>query len=165
MGVTPDQMRRAMRKWATGVTIVSVQYENQRHGMTVSSFVSVSLEPPLVIISLEQSSRTCQLVERARIFGLTMLASDQKHISERFAGGIPDGADRFHGLRTFTLSTGAPLVVGGLSYLDCVVEEGYEYGSQRIFVGRVDAVKLSRRSDPLLYFNRKYHQIAEGEGA
>ncbi len=159
MTVQPDMLRAAMRQWATGVTVVCTQHNGVRHGMTVSSFMSVSLDPPLIIISLEQSTRTCDLVRQAGCFAVTILARDQQGVSIRFAGGEAEGTDRFAGLKTETLVTGAPLISGGLSFLDCEVESSYMFGSQWLFVGRVVALQTWPSSEPLLYFNRNYHQL------
>ena len=118
MSVNAEDLRNAMRQWATGVTVVTVDYEGVRHGMTVSSFTSVSLEPPLVLVSLERGSKTHNLLEKSGYFAVTILCDDQQDISERFSGGVPDGHDRFAGLQTFTLVSGAPLLMQGESSLD-----------------------------------------------
>ena len=78
MPVPSDELRVAMRAWATGVTVVAAQYENILHGMTVSSFTSASLKPPLVLVSLEIGTRTHQFVEKAGTFGITILAHHSK---------------------------------------------------------------------------------------
>jgi flavin reductase (DIM6/NTAB) family NADH-FMN oxidoreductase RutF len=96
-----------MRAWTTGVAIATVAYNGEQHGMTVSSFASVSLDPPWIAVSMQTASRTHELVTRAQAFGVTMLASDQQDLSERFAGGGDGGGDRLDGLRTETLVTGA----------------------------------------------------------
>ncbi|MES0361008.1 MAG: flavin reductase family protein, partial [Anaerolineales bacterium] len=70
-----DQLRLVMRHWTTGITVVSTQYQGVRHGMTVSSFTSVSLEPQVVTISLAKSSRTHDLIQSAGSFGITILST------------------------------------------------------------------------------------------
>lgn len=161
MTVNADELRSAMRHWATGVTVVAVDYNGTRHGMTVSSFTSVSLDPPLVLVSLERGARTHALLEQAGYFGVTVLCSDQDQVSERFAGGVPDGHDRFAGLPTFTLVSGAPLLADGLSYFDCRVVSTYEAGTHTVFIGEVLAVKETPSGSPLLRYNRKYMEPCE----
>src|SRR5512137_548100 len=95
--VDPDHLRQAMRLWATGVAVVTSQHEGVVHGMTVSSFTSVSLIPPQVLVALNQSTRTHALVKESRFFGVTVLGADQQEISDRFAGRLPDDANRLSG--------------------------------------------------------------------
>jgi flavin reductase (DIM6/NTAB) family NADH-FMN oxidoreductase RutF len=151
-----EQLRQAMRQWATGVTIVSASHAGQRHGMTVSSFTSVSLEPPMVLVSLEQSTHTHRMIQVASYFGITILTRDMQEISDRFAGRMPDNLDRFAGLETFTLSTGSPLLASGLAWFDCRVVATYPAGNHTVFIGMVEAVKTGQDSAPLLYYDRRY---------
>jgi len=160
MTANAEDVRRAMRQWATGVTIVSAQYQGRRHGMTVNSFTSLSLHPPLVLVSLEQTAQTHQLVQQAGHFGVTILGQSQREISERFAGRLTESGDRFSGLETFTLVSGAPLLTQGLAWFDCRVVATYPAGTHTIFVGEVIAVRDEAKEPPLLYYNRDYRQIA-----
>jgi len=148
-----------MRKWATGVTVVSAAAQGRRHGMTVSSFTSLSLEPPLLLVVLYQKSRTHALVQAAGSFGVTILASSQREISDRFAGRTPDETDRFAGLETETLQTGAPLLTGGLAWFDCRVEQALPVGTHTLFVGRVVAARAFGEGEPLLYYDRAYRTL------
>lgn len=147
-----------MRNWASGVTVVTSQIKDIRHGMTVSSFTSVALEPPLVLVALAKNTRTAHIVQESGIFAVTILAQGQEEISDRFAGRLPDDADRFVGLETATLVTGAPLLVGGLAWFDCHVTQVIYGGTHLIFVGEVAAVQ-SFSGEPLVYHNRAYRKI------
>jgi len=163
MPADPEELRLAMRQWTTGVTIVSVQYKGRRHGMTVSSFTSVSLTPPLVLVSLEQVTNTHKLVEAAGIFGVSVLNQSQSEISDRFAGRVAGISDRFDGLETFTLVTGAPLLAtGALAWFDCRVVATYEAGNHTVFIGEVLAVQSSNNDLPLVYYDRDYRRLDEG---
>lgn len=165
MPANPEELRQAMRHWSTGVTIVSAQHNNRRHGMTVSSFTSLSLDPPLVLVSLEQVTKTHRLVQQAGYFGVTILEETQLQISDRFAGRITDYRDRFDGLETFTLVSGAPLLAHGLAWLDCRVVVTYQAGNHTVFIGEVLAVKSVDAGQPLLYYNRDYRRLdLEGPG-
>ena len=152
-------MREAMRQWATGVTVVSSLHNGVRHGMTVSSFTSISLEPPIVLISLSRDTRTHDLVQRSGIFGVTLLNQSQHEISDRFAGRTADDQDRFADLETFVLHTGAPFLYGGLSYLDCVVTASQDIGDHTLFIGQVIALQVEPDGAPLIYYNRDYRRL------
>lgn len=159
--VTPEDLRVVMRQWVTGVTIVTSVHDGIRHGMTVSSFTSVSLEPPIVTVSLENQSRTHHLVSESGVFAITFLSSKQKEISERFAGKKTEYTDRFSGLATWTFRTGAPLLGEGLAFLDCQVLAAYTFGANTLFIGKVLAAKLGEKGDPLIYHNRHYHSLQD----
>jgi flavin reductase (DIM6/NTAB) family NADH-FMN oxidoreductase RutF len=165
MPANPEELRQAMRLWSTGVTIVTAQHNNRRHGMTVSSFTSVSLDPPLVLVSLEQITKTHRLVQQAGYFGVTILEESQQQVSDRFAGRISEYRDRFDGLETFTLVSGSPMLAHGLAWLDCRVVVTYQAGNHTVYIGEVLAVKSADAGQPLLYYNRDYRRLhLEGPG-
>ena len=155
----PEQLRLSMRAWVSGVTVVTASHAEERHGMTVSSFTSVALEPPLIIISLQTASRTHQLVSQANAFAVTILAEDQRELSERFAGRLGDAEDRLAGVETETLVTGAPFLKGGLAYLDCRVMQSIPLGTNTLFLAEVVAARGNGAGQPLIYHDRKYHKL------
>jgi len=157
----PEQLRAAMRAWTSGVVIITAAHGNQQHGMTVSSFTSVSLDPPLIIISLQDSTRTRELVYHAQAFGVTILADTQQSISDLFAGRGPEVEDRMAGIETETLVTGAPLIKGGLAAFDCRVKQSIDVGPNTLFVGEVVAIRGNGAGQPLVYHDRKYYKLAE----
>ncbi len=163
MTVESEALRQAMRQWATGVTVVTSMYQNFRHGMTVNSFTSVSLDPPLILVSLERQTRTRRLVDQAGIFGVTILNKHQQEISDCFAGRLGEIVDRFCNVETYTLATGAPLIRGGLAGLDCQVVSRYEVGTHTLFIGEVIALHIptlsEESSEPLLYYDRAYRGL------
>ena len=110
MTLDPEQLRHAMRAWTTGVTIVTALYDGQQYGMTVNSFTSISLDPPLVSLALKKLTHTHELIEKSGEFSVTILASDQKDLSDRFAGKHPEIKNRFEGVATETLAINAPLI-------------------------------------------------------
>jgi flavin reductase (DIM6/NTAB) family NADH-FMN oxidoreductase RutF len=160
MSIQPEELRSVMRYWATGVTVVTAQHAGVRHGMTVNSFTSISLGPPLVLVSLEQTARTHDLVKEAGNFGITLLAEGQQQISDIFAGRQPGHIDRFEGLETFVLVSGAPLLRGGLAFLDCRVVSTYAAATHTLFIAEVVAAQSNPENEaqnwPLLYYNRTY---------
>ena len=159
----PEAVRQVMRMWTTGVTIVTSCYDGLRHGMTVSSFTSVTLAPPLVMISLQRSSRTHGLIVGSGVFGVTILEETQQEISDRFAGRTPDDEDRFAGLKTFTMATGSPFIAGALAYLDCEVERMIQLGEHTLFFGEVIALQTAPAGRPLAYHNREYRFLRPHE--
>lgn len=157
----PEQLRKSMRAWTSGVTIVTASYAGEQHGMTVSSFTSIALEPPLIIISLHTASRTHDLVAQANAFAVTILGDGQQDISDRFAGRVSDTEDRLAGIETETLITGAPFIKGGLAYLDCRVTEAITVGTNTLFLAEVVAARGNGEGKPLVYHDRKYRRLVE----
>jgi flavin reductase len=158
-----------MRSWTTGVTVVTSRHENTQLGMTVNSFTSVSLAPPVVTVSLANVARTHALVRRSGVFAVTILERSLESISDRFAGkvvGAPAGEiqhlesiDRFAGVETFILKTGAPMILGGLAHLDCRVIQEVAIGTTTVFFGEVVDVRLGGKGEPLVYLNRIYRRL------
>jgi flavin reductase (DIM6/NTAB) family NADH-FMN oxidoreductase RutF len=160
MTADPIAFRTAMRQWTSGVVIVTSLHEGHQHGMTVSSFTSVSVFPPVVLISLAADTRTNQLVRASGIFAVTILESGQREISDRFAGRLPDGGERLKGVPTFTLATGAALIQGGLAHFDCKVIQTVDMGSTSMFLAEVVAVQFVQDGGrPLTYYNRDYREL------
>ncbi len=160
ISLDPEELRAAMRAWTVGVTIVTASHGDERHGMTVNSFTSISLDPPLVIISLQDNTRTCALVARAGAFGVTILSAAQADLSDLFAGRTPNSENRINRVSTETLVTGAPLIRGGLAYLDCRVRQSMPAGMNTLFIAEVVAARSYGEGPPLVYHNREYHQLA-----
>jgi len=127
--------------------------------MTVSSFTSISLEPPLLLAALQKTTRTSQMILQARAFGVTILAADQKEISDRFAGRGEESQDRMDGVETEVLSSGAPFIKGGLAYFDCRLRQTVDAGTSTLFIGEVVAVRQFK-GQPLLYHDRQYKRVS-----
>lgn len=159
-----EQLRGSMRKWLTGVTVVTASADGIKHGMTVSSFTSVSLDPAQILISLQQNSRTHDLIMRSRSFGISVLAADQEDISNIFAGRKSDEEDRFADLDTFTMKTSSPFISGSLAFLDCKVVTTIGSGTHTIFIAEVlDTRSAETNKDPLVYYNREYKRLSKNE--
>ena len=159
MQVTAEMVRHAMRHWTTGVAVVTARLDDQIHGMTVNSFTSISLEPPLVTVTLAAGTRTQSLVEQTGVFGVTILSEGQADISDRFAGRMPAGEDRFAGLETFELDSGVPLLRAGLVSLDCRVVHRYPTETATLYIAQVTAIQHTNEGSPLVYHNRLYHKL------
>lgn len=158
----PDKLRNALRFWTTGVTIVAARADGLAHGMTVNSFTSLSLDPPLVSVSLEKITRTHQLVEEKRSFSVTILSQTQQELSDRFAGRESEHSNRFEGLETFDLETGNPVLSEGLAFFDCRVTASHDAGTHTVFIGEVLVCgQFAEDGEPLVYFNRGYRKITK----
>jgi flavin reductase (DIM6/NTAB) family NADH-FMN oxidoreductase RutF len=161
MTLDPEQLRHAMRAWTTGVAVVTAQHDGQRSGMTVNSFTSISLEPPLVSVALKQMTRTYDMVVKTNEFSVTILSSSQHELSDRFAGRMPLIQDRFDGVKTETLAIPAPLIQGGMGFFNCHVVDAFVVGENTLFVANVIAARGEGEGDALVYHNRTYWKLKE----
>lgn len=161
MTLDSEKLRRAMRAWTTGVAIVTSIYEGRQYGMTVNSFTSISLEPPLVTVALKQLTHTHELVVQSGMFSVTILTAAQKELSDRFAGKVPDIIDRFHGVQTETISFDSPVFTDGMAYFDCLVVNSIPVGENTLFVAEVLDARGDGEGDPLVYHNREYWHLTK----
>jgi flavin reductase (DIM6/NTAB) family NADH-FMN oxidoreductase RutF len=156
-GVSPDEFRRACGRFATGVTIATVlDAQGTPHGLTVSSFTSVSLEPPLILICLGHAVTIIDAFRAANHFGINVLSATQQDLSDRFAR---KGQDRFNGLRWTSGETGAPLLTGVLAAIECAVEQRVTSGDHDILIGRMVRAEVAE-GEPLLYFASRYRALS-----
>jgi flavin reductase (DIM6/NTAB) family NADH-FMN oxidoreductase RutF len=161
--VGSEAFRDAMRHLPAGVTVVTVKAGEQVHGLTVSAFCSVSPEPPLVMVIIDQRHTAYPLLEHpGAVFAVNILADDQTELSNRFAW-LKD-EDRFQAGEWTTAVTGAPVLQDALAWLDCEVRERYPAGTHTIYVGEVCASGVPRPDEPpLIYWNRGYRKVARHE--
>jgi flavin reductase (DIM6/NTAB) family NADH-FMN oxidoreductase RutF len=161
MAIDPQILRAAMRNWATGVTVVTATYESQRAGATVSSFTSITLDPPMILVCLNKTTYVHDLIRHSAAYGVSLLAHDQEALSNRFAGLESNVTDRFEGVTTHTLETGSPLLGGAIAWLDCRLEQALGIGTHTVYVGSVVGVQVNSDAMPLVYFNRGYKRLSE----
>jgi flavin reductase (DIM6/NTAB) family NADH-FMN oxidoreductase RutF len=152
-----------MRRWASTVTVVTMRAGEQIHGLTATAFTSVSLNPPLVLVCIQNDSRSDALLREGRCFAVNFLTEDQRELSDRFAGRTPV-ADRFEGVPHQVVATGAPVLTQALAYLDCTVAGAYWGGDHTIYLGLVEAAGVLREGAPLLYFEGDYRRLAIPDG-
>ena len=129
--------------------------------MTVNSFASVSLDPPLISVTLKHLTHTRELVEKSNEFAMTVLSANQSDLSDVFAGKIPDVKDRFEGVQTEKLLIDAPLLKGGLAYLNCRVVNSIPAGENTLFLAEVIAARGEGEGDPLVYHNRVFWKLVK----
>lgn len=167
--------RRALGQFASGVTVLTVRGpDGEDLGMTVSSFCSVSLDPPLVLVCVSRGAAAHGALVAASGFGVSVLADTQQALSDRFAGrvALPDGGwgawpqerDRFADLPLRRASpTGPALLQGALAALDCLTHAVHEAGDHSIVVGRVAHIEMAAgpATGPLVYHGGRYARLAE----
>ncbi|MCC6341774.1 MAG: flavin reductase family protein [Bryobacterales bacterium] len=160
MGVSTlseDQFRRVCSRFATGVAIAAVVDESGApHGLTINSFTSVSLDPPLVLICISYHTPLLQRFLQASHFGLSFLKADQWEISDRFAMRVDD---RFDGIPYQTGQFGAPLLSSCLASMECAMRQILDGGDHAILMAEVMAAETGG-GDPLLFFDSSYQNMA-----
>src|SRR6202171_4695416 len=147
------QFRNVLGRFASGVTVLTVQYEEQTHGMTANAFVSVSLDPPLILVSLDNRSNMHRILPFVRRFGISVLAEDQDVLSNHFAGRTVPGLH----LR-FVHRSGIPLLGGAVAYFVVDVFDIHPAGDHTLYIGRVEHYEAND-GKPLLFHAGRYRQM------
>jgi len=156
MAVDDPTFKRALSHFLSGVTVVTTVYEGVRCGITVASFASLSLHPPLVLVCIEKNVKSHELIPLAEKFAVNILGEDQQDISNRFASR---SEDRFAGLETIEGKLGLPLIPGAICAIECRLHGSLAGGDHTIFVGEVIGAHFAE-GQPLGYFRSGYHKLA-----
>jgi flavin reductase (DIM6/NTAB) family NADH-FMN oxidoreductase RutF len=152
-----EELRAVMRYWPHGVSILSVDYEGDRMGVTLSSLVSLSLDPPLVGISVGKQASCYELLRRAGAFAVSMLGSAQEEVARRFAAGRPPIV-HWQGVVTREGRV-APLIEGGVGWIEARTVAEHDVGDHTFFVGEVLSVERGPSTHALMYRDRAYHGL------
>ena len=161
MGIDATLFKETLSHWASGVTVVTSMAETEPVGITASSFSSVSLEPPQVLICVVKRLYTHQVIQNSGAFAVNILSVEQLDWGKRFAGMFPEIEDRFQGIDYSTAETGSPLLPDVLAWLDCRVVHAYDGGDHTVYIGQVLAAKSAPIGNPLLYYHRNWRQLGE----
>lgn len=153
MTVSADDFKEALGRFASGVTVVTVGSEGTLHGMTASSFASVSLDPPRILVCLDKSSRTRALLSDT--FAVNVLSADHESISRSFAHA---GDKPFGTLSHEIGQSGAPLIHGALAWIECATSSIVDGGDHDIVIGDVTGCSFADGA-PLVYFRRGYRSL------
>lgn len=153
------EFKAALASWASGVSIVSTRADDLVYGMTVSSFASLSLEPPLVIVCIANTSRMPALMRSSQRFTVSLLAADQRDASAAFARSGREPTPSFEGVAEDRTKSGMPIVAGALAYLDCELHGELPVGDHAIIIGRVVEAVAQPDKSPLLYYRRAYRTL------
>jgi flavin reductase (DIM6/NTAB) family NADH-FMN oxidoreductase RutF len=151
--------RDALGLFATGVAVITgMTHDGERLGATVSSFSSMSLDPPLVLFSIGRNARAFPAWQAINSFAVNILAGEQSASSTRFARAL---TDKWEGVEPRAGANGSPLLHGALAWLECTSYAKYDGGDHVIFVGHVDALTVRAGSDvrPLVFFGGRYRQL------
>lgn len=159
MAVSVDDFKMALQLWASGVAVVTTSSEKFGvQGMTVTAFTSVSVDPPQVLVCINDSADTGVGIHESKYFAVNILNSDQQDLSNHFAGGSSQ-QQRFENTEWKAGMTGAPILNDSLMSLDCKVVEKVRAGTHWIIIGEVQDTEC-RSGEPLLYYRGAYRQLA-----
>lgn len=157
--ISSEDFRKALRHFPAGVTIVTIRAGEQVHGLTVSAFASVSAEPPLIMVIIENRHKAYSMLQQeGAVFAVNILGEGAAELSNRFAW-VKD-EDRFAMGNWTKAETGAPILADALAWLDCRIHGRYPAGSHTIYVGEVQASEVPKEeAPPLVYWNRGYRKL------
>lgn len=156
-GIDPKALRRAFACFATGVTVVTtLGRDGTPMGLTMNSFTSVSLDPPLVLFSLGKKSEQYDDFMEAEVFAINVLCEEQVGLSGRFSA---PGDKSFGDIPFDTWETGAPVVQGALSAFDCTLEKRVDAGDHILFLCRVVRASVTSEAPPLLFHRSSYVRL------
>jgi len=150
-----EDVRVLLVRYPNGVAVVTVDASGQKHGMTVSTLVSLSLDPPLVGFAISRERSLHELLREAGGCAISLLAAGQEWLAQHFALGVPPIA-MWHGVGTVEGAVGAPLLVGALGWLECSVEKEVATGTHTFFVCAVKRVELGEDVPPLVRVRGEY---------
>lgn len=156
MALDARDIRNVMGHFATGVTVITTKDKTGKpFGLTVNSFTSLSLNPPLVIVCVDKTVDCYSCFEDSKVFAVNVLGEDQEEISQRFA---TKGIEKFEGVKWRMGEKGSPLLDGVIGAIECKVAQSYDGGDHTIFLGEI--VKATAQGDrPLLFFKGKYQRL------
>jgi flavin reductase (DIM6/NTAB) family NADH-FMN oxidoreductase RutF len=158
----PDEFRRALGHFATGVTVVTTWDDDARPtGLTASAVSSVSLDPPLVLVCVAHTSQSHPAFRRGGKFAVNVLASDQEGVARRFASSSLTGVEKFEGVAYRHGALGLPVLTDALAEFECAIVHAYPGGDHTIFVGQVEATACRGDAgrEPLLYYRGRFDRL------
>ncbi len=154
-----QNFKDAMSQMATGVTIVTSFFEDTSFGMTVSSFTSVSLNPPLVSICIDKRVAICSIIEISSQFAVNILSYEQTKLGQIFSTPQFDMTQRFQNGTWTKTSTASPVLQDSLAWLDCRLHSTHDIGDHFIFIGEVQSCSAQKKGMPALYYQRQWHAL------
>lgn len=157
-----EELKHFMRRFPQGVTLVTTHDAGKNIGITISSFTSISLDPPLVLISIAKDANSHKDFINCESFDVQLLASNQESIAQKFAKKIKH-EEKFDGLTYSVDSKGNPVIEGILANLVCSNYQVIEAGDHTLILGKVDAVKVLEGSSPLIYHEKTFTTIPNAE--
>lgn len=153
------ELKSIMRAFPQGVTIITARHGDELYGITVSSFTSVSLKPPLVLVSVSKEAPTHGALVKEKSFTVNVLESDQASLSEKFAGRAGGSTNKFRGTKYRTGKNGCPILEPSLGFLECKRWGTYDGGDHTIILGEVTNAESRKNALPLVYYDRQYTTV------
>lgn len=156
MSISKEDFRRALSRFASGVTVVTTKDADRKfYGITVSAFCSVSLAPPLILVCIERTTSSHHALAQSKRFVVNILRENQQSLSNHFAA---PSDDKFAGIAYHAGIEEIPILTGALANLECRLQNSYEGGDHTIFVGEIENA-IVNDGNPLLYFHGNYRQF------
>jgi flavin reductase (DIM6/NTAB) family NADH-FMN oxidoreductase RutF len=158
MPIEKNQLRQVMGHFATGVTIITTfNKDGQMHGLTANAFTSVSLEPPLLLISVDKKAESYPAFEESKVFTINILADEQESLSRKFA---VSGGNKFEGVAYRKGGNGAAILDGTLAHIECTLYATYEGGDHTLYLGEIQEAEV-REGKPLVFYRGGYRAIGD----
>ena len=156
MPIEKTELRRVMGHFATGVTVITtVSKSGAPYGLTANAFTSVSLEPPLLLISVDRKAESFPFFEESKVFTVNILRDDQEAISRRFA---VSGGNKFEGVAYHVGGNSVPILDGVLAHIECRLYAAHDGGDHVIYLGEVLEAE-TREGKPLLFYRGGYRSL------
>jgi flavin reductase (DIM6/NTAB) family NADH-FMN oxidoreductase RutF len=152
-------LRKLLGKFATGVTIVTSKYEGKYYGLTVNSFTSLSISPPMILISVNRTSESYPSLIRGRKFAVSFLSENQESLSSKFATDYLGSEERFKGVKVKEGKTGSPIIEDSLGFVECEVVEDHPVSDHQIFIAKIINGSLLSDGEPLVFYGSKYRRL------
>ncbi|WP_425146384.1 flavin reductase family protein [Deinococcus sp.] len=153
MSLAPHEFRETLGRFVSGVTVVTAAHDGERRGMTANAFVSVSLTPPLILVSVDKGATMHARLLQVERFGVNVLSAQQREFSRHFAGRPDEGLSV-----PWMDHEGLPLIGGAVAQLVCRRVEAHDAGDHTLFIGEVEYSRYTD-DDPLVYFRGQYHEL------
>ena len=158
MPIEKNHLRQVMGHFATGVTIITTLTKaGEIHGLTANAFTSVSLEPPLLLISVDKKAESWPAFEESKVFTVNILGEDQEALSRKFA---VSGGNKFEGVAYRIGANGAPIVEGVLAFIECTLYAAYDGGDHSIYLGEIQQAEI-HEGKPLVFFRGGYRALGD----
>jgi flavin reductase (DIM6/NTAB) family NADH-FMN oxidoreductase RutF len=154
--ISKDEFRAALGRFPSGVTVITtIDGENRLHGITVSAFCSVSLEPPLILVCIDKEAGSHRAFEQSKAFVVNILREDQQFLSDRFASQMPD---KFENVKYRAGIERLPVLEDVLVNLECRLVSAHDSGDHTIYIGEI-VVATVNDGNPLVYFRGEYRKL------
>jgi flavin reductase (DIM6/NTAB) family NADH-FMN oxidoreductase RutF len=156
MAISNDEFKVALGRYASGVTVVTTKdTDGKLHGLTVSAFNSVSMNPPLILVCISKKTGSYESFEESKSFAVNILDESQIQISNHFAS---HSEDKFSGQNYELNKNGLPILADCLANLECTLENSYDGGDHTIFVGKIEKA-TTQDGKPLVYWKNNYRRL------